>query len=203
MNNKFVTSKKEKVTELLKAASVLYESYNNKDYYFEANMLKMLDDVKGYYENENRYSGITMTESMKSDLLSTLKGIDPVKFEKIANGRRNLQLITAFKVLKETDNHLRTEFDTINSKLDEAEQIIGQVILSALQSGIIQFADLKENITHAEIETIWKKISNDMNLLLVQKKILLIVSFYDIIILTEKVIIKLTNSITINQINNN
>mgnify|MGYP001287950390 CR=1 FL=1 len=201
MINKFVISRQEKVTGLLKKVSSLYESYNNREYDFEENLLKLLDDVKTYYENENRYAAITMTQSLKSDMLSTLKGIDPVKFEKITTGRRNLQLTTGFRVLKETDNHLRIELDNINAKLEEAEQIIGQVILTALQAGIISFEELKADITHTEIETMWKKISNDINLLLVQKKILLLVSYFDIIIKTEAVIIKLINSITINERN--
>jgi hypothetical protein len=64
--------------------------------------------------------------------------------------------------------------------------MIGQLLLAMLQAEMITMAALAKVKTQPQLEALWKKMGEDKQLLLVQKKVLLQISRYDAVLLLEK-----------------
>lgn len=95
---------------------------------------------------------------------------------------------TAFRILQNGEEIIREELKEINSKIQQAEELLSQIILAALQAGLIVQAELKNINNQTKIEKLWKDIGNDPNLGIAHKKVLLMVSQPDITVLLDQIL---------------
>jgi hypothetical protein len=93
-----------------------------------------------------------------------------------------------FKILQALEVQLRTYYLVGDEKLQQARELISQIIVAALQGGLLTNLDIKNIKTQKQTEAAWKKLGEDANISLGQKRVLLIVSPYDAFILFDELI---------------
>ena len=102
-----------------------------------------------------------------------------------------MQNITAFKVLQLLAESIRQEIIKVLTVLEDAKNMIKQIILAAFQSGILTDAIVRATKTQADIEKMWEGSSADESIPLVQKRVKLFASQPDIIILCDETLTEL------------
>jgi hypothetical protein len=114
------------------------------------------------------------------------KGTDPLTLIKPSNNKREMQTSHAVRILRETVLLLSNEHEKCTNKIETVTEIMGQIVLVALQNIIITDDDVANASTQDKLEDAWKKIGTENNLKIMQKKILLSVGIFDAYIVLDK-----------------
>jgi hypothetical protein len=123
-----------------------------------------------------------------AELVTAQRGINPYTLQKQNVGRNEMLSSVMFKILQALEVQLRTYYLAGDEKLQQAKDLISQIIVAALQGGLLTNLDIEKIKTQKQTETAWKKLGEDANISLGQKRVLLLVNFYDVIILFDELI---------------
>lgn len=175
-------------SQLLQQVTATLKKYNNRDLDAAIALEKTLDACIDAYSKNGKADKESRFESLKSELVTASRGVNPYTLEKVKLRRNEMIRNTAFKILQNGEEIIREELKEINSKIQQTEELLSQIILAALQAGLIVQAELKNINTQAKIEKLWKDIGNDPNLSIAHKKVLLMVSQPDITVLLDQII---------------
>ena len=127
------------------------------------------------------------------NLLSTVrKGFDPVKLERIATGKREIYWGFAFHSTDTIFSILQELYEKENRKLEEAEEILSNLVLNLIQAQVLTRKSIKTLNSLSKIENFWTDLTkqND-SVSLIDKKLRMQLISEDIFLLLEKIITKI------------
>ena len=180
---RFYYNDKAKIAALLNQLNVAMELYSGRHYNSDGQLVKLLQDgirdykALGYPDRESQL------HSLQAEFVTAQRGINPYELKKQQLRRNEMLQTVQFKILQALELQLRTDYTAAEEKLQQASALVSQIIVAALQGGFLTDKDIKKIKTPQDLETAWKKLDTDANILLGKKRVLLLVSKFDALIL--------------------
>lgn len=188
MIQQFYSNQQNIASALLKQVTASIKKYNDRDLDAAIALHTTLDACITAYAKINKTEKESRFQSLKSELTTALRGVNPYTLEKVKLQRNEMIKNTAFRILQNSEEIIRTELQLITDRLKQAEELISQIILAAIQGNLIAKENIKDIKTQAAIEKLWKDIGNDAGLAIAVKKVQLMVSQPDITILLAQIL---------------
>ncbi len=165
---------------------VVYDLYLTKNSNLHSALNALLVDAESYYKTREDYNLISWAQSLMSELQMAKKGIHPFTLEKAATHRHELTMIACYKILQNFNEKISVETLRLTNKLNEASELLKQILLSALTLQIISMDELRQAGTQTQKVKIWNKLSasqigNQQQLI----SLALMVSAFDIYIIMD------------------
>ncbi len=182
---KFYHKQIQDVKLLLQQLNVAMDQYSHKLYHADETLMTVLNTAIKTYKDLGKSERESQLQALKTELVTATRGINPLTFEKQTTRRAELISIIAFKVMQATETMFRLDVENDQSKLTQANELITQILIASIQSGKLPDADIKKIKTIADAEKAWKKIGADANISLGQKRVLLLISQVDAMILFD------------------
>lgn len=175
----------QQLATLQRSLAGVFALYNDRGLGVNESLLRVLDDVTGVYRDRGRQERVSQVLSMKAEVVTAQRAIHPVTLEKIAVRRHEMQMAIAFKVLQSVEARLREDLETTLETLERARDLLSQIIIAGFQKGLITDATIAAMTTQGAIEAWWTAIAADADIALAQKRVLLLVSRFDAILLSD------------------
>ena len=182
---KFYHNENAKITALLNQLNVVMMKFNTRDFDTDISLLQCLDLSIYTYKELGRIQKESQLQSLKAEFITAQRGINPVTLEKQNIRRHEMTNTIAFKVIQATEQQLRQDFTENENMLKQAGDLIVQIIIAAVQGGLLTDVDILNIKDSKDVENAWNKIGADPNIALGQKRVLLLVSKYDAMILFD------------------
>ncbi len=187
----FLHYKVQQVNYFLSRLSNLNELFKNKKFQFEKEFYTLTDSLINYFEQVGDSSNQSEAEQIRNTFQMSNEGVDPIKLELIKTYRRVMKRTTAFHCLSRITEILQNELQKAKSKLEQAEQTIGQLVLSLIQAGAITPEELSEDLDQEKLEIIWHRLSQNENVKLHERNLKLTIAVEDIFLLFTSVMLKI------------
>ena len=184
----FLTREAGQLSGLAGTLSGVFRLYNDRKTELNDSLLAFLDDAAAVYKDRGHQEKETQVLSLKAELITALRAINPVTLEKVTLRRHEMQSGIAFKVLQSVELRLRSDVEEVSVSLRQAEDLLSQIIVVAIQKGLITDPVIAETTTQASIAALWKSMAADADIALAQKRLLLMVSIYDVLLLLDKLL---------------
>ncbi|MFV0607419.1 MAG: hypothetical protein ACK5NK_16450 [Niabella sp.] len=188
---KFLINEQQKFEGLLTEFNTTLTKFNNRDFNTTESVKTLLYNCIEVYKSLGNTIKQSEAEVLLSEFLMAQRGFNTVTLEKIKSGKNDLLQTTTHKVLQQLQQLLSTGYKDNETKLEQAQTLIAQIITAAIQSNIITHKMIDKYQRGKDAEKTWNLLSKDANLSLGQKRALLIVSQYDCYILFDETISKL------------
>lgn len=172
--------------DLMTGARQVFVAYEQRDFQFDDKLKAWLQQCDQFFEQHNGPVERSRIKELYTDFITLLRGTDPYTFTKIESQKRAQELNIGYRIAKQALEVVTHYYEKVDARLKEAEQLIGQLLLAMLQAEMITMAALAKVKTQRQLEALWKKMGEDKQLLVVQKKVLLQISRYDAVLLLEK-----------------
>jgi len=184
----FLTREAGQLSGLAGTLSGVFRLYNDRKTELNDSLLAFLDDAAAVYKDRGHQEKETQVLSLKAELITALRSINPVTLEKVTLRRHEMQSGIAFKVLQSVELRLRSDVEEVSVSLRQAEDLLSQIIVVAIQKGLITDPVIAETTTQASIAALWKSMDADADIALAQKRLLLMVSIYDVLLLLDELL---------------
>ena len=167
---RFFYNDKSKISALITQLNTAMELYNGRHYNSDRELVKLLQDgirdykALGYPDKESQL------HSLQAEFVTAQRGINPYELKKQQLRRNEMLQTVQFKILQALELQLRTDYTAADEKLQQASALVSQIIVAALQGGFLTDKDIKKIKTPQDLETAWKKLDADANILLGKKK---------------------------------
>jgi hypothetical protein len=184
----------QQLTALLQSLIGVFQLYNDQKLELNGSLLALLDLTAAAHRERGRTERESYSASLKAELTTALRGINPITLEKPAVRRHEMQSTIAFKVLQSLESQLRGYLLEASDALQRAEELVSQILAASIQKGLISDAVIRDTTTQDAIETLWRSISSDADIRLAQKRVLLMVSSFDVYLLIDKLLSGLRGS---------
>lgn len=181
----FLFHEVQQLTGLERSLGDVFALYNDRSPAVSESLLHVLDDAAGVYKERGRDERAAQVLSLKAEIVTAQRAIHPVTLEKISVRRNEMQATIAFKVLQAIERQLRADLETSMETLERARDLLGQIIVAGVQKGLITDATIAAMTDQAAIEAWWTAIAADPDIALAQKRVLLLVSRFDVVVLAE------------------
>lgn len=185
---RFYHNDQQQLIQLLNVFNEVSAKYSRKEFDTDIALKALLDKAVTRYKD----AGLTDKESqarlLQAELATAERGIHPETRERVTTRRSDMKMGVQLKVLQTLEHLLREELSAANDRLQEARDMLTQILLAAMQGGILNDATLANAGTEADLQAIWKLLAADKNIMLAQKRILMKVSMYDVLLLMEELI---------------
>ena len=160
----------------------LYEAKNPKlQEYFKIWLKKCEQLLKDYNKAEQ-----SKFASIRAEILAAESGVFKDSYNGKTQAKRKKSAALIALRLKEAGEYLYTAYNEENEKINNAKNIINQIVLVALQNNIIPSNLLTKSVNGEILQTIWKILSSNTELKKGMNQVLAIVSFADALRLTEE-----------------
>jgi hypothetical protein len=120
-----------------------------------------LDLTTSTYKERGRPARESHAASLKAELVTAARGINPITLDKPASRRHEMQNAIAFRVLQALEADLRGSFDEAAATLRQAEDLVEQILLAGIQKGMISDADIRDAMTQEAIDALWRAVAAD------------------------------------------
>lgn len=184
----------QQLSGLLRSLIDVFQLYNDQKPDLNGSLLALLVLTADTYRERGRPERESYSASLKAEFTTALRGINPITLEKPAVRRHEMQSTTAFKVLRSLESQLRGHLQEAAESLQRAEDLVSQILAAGIQKGLITDAAIRDTTTQEAIETLWRSISSDADIGFAQKRVLLMVSIYDVYLLMDKLLSGLRGS---------
>ncbi len=192
---RFFYNEKIKTTALINQLNAAMELYNNRHFDLDKVLVGLLKNCIQLYKDLGYADKESQVQSLLTEMVTAQRGVNPYTLLK-QNIRRNEMLqIVFFKILQSLELLLRTDYNAANEKLQQASDLVSQIILAAMQAGLLTDAELKAIKTQKDTEAAWKKLDADSNISLGKKRVLLLVSSFDALLLLDELLAPLIKSL--------
>ncbi|MBV8543875.1 MAG: hypothetical protein JO093_17700 [Acidobacteria bacterium] len=171
--------------ELLRTLTGTFQLYDERKPELHDSLLALLDLAGATFKEHGRSERESFCASLRAEFTTALRGINPTTLEKSAVRRHEMQSSTAFRIMQALESQLRADLLEVTDTLHRAEDLIGQILLASIQKGLISDADIRDTVTQDAIETLWRSIASDADIALGEKRVLLIVSRFDVYLLID------------------
>lgn len=176
----------QELAELLRTVTATFQLYADRKPELHDTLVALLGRATATYKEQGRSERESFCASLNAEFATALRGINPVTLEKSAVRRHEMQSTIAFKVMQSLESQLRGDQLEVADTLRRAEDLIGQILLAAIQKGLISDAVIRDTTTQDAIEALWRSIASDADVALGQKRVLLIVSRFDVSLLVDE-----------------
>ncbi|WKN44618.1 hypothetical protein [Tunicatimonas pelagia] len=183
----FVHYKKQQLEGFLNRISALNEQYIARSFEFESLYLSLLEECQEFFQQIGDASNEVEMSRQRVYYETALKGVNPQTLEKLRVGKRENTWIAAFHTLSNVTGSLQQALTKVEQILEETNETLGQVVLSALQSKLLTEADLQLAGDIGRIESVWQMLMQQASLKLVERNIKLRITEHDIYILVDKI----------------
>ena len=188
---KFFNNENEQIIHLISQLGEALNKYNNKDLDASNSLLLFLDNGLQVYKTLAQPDKETWLQKLKADFITAQRGINPETFDKPTLGKREMQYNVQLRIMQNAEAQLKQDYEKNLFVLKQAEDLIGQIIIMGFQTGIFADGIIKNIKTQTDIETAWQLLSKDANINLGQKRLLLMVSRFDVWILISDALSKI------------
>ncbi|HSC54880.1 MAG TPA: hypothetical protein VLC98_14705 [Phnomibacter sp.] len=172
---------------LLSKGRLVLSSYEEKDLDFASKLKDWLQESDQFFERHNGPVQRSKIKTLHTDFAAVMRGTDPFTFQKFESNKRANAMNIGYRITKDALQVVMDYYTKIDTLLEDARQLIGQIVLAALQGGLITQSEFETATTQPALDLLWKKIATDKQLVVVQKKVLLNVSRIDALLLLEEV----------------
>ena len=163
------------------------EDYKNRSYDFEANIKKLFKEMQDFYKQIGDSKHETQVSQLSIYYETAIKGIHPLKLEKLKLGRRENTWIAAFHCLSTLSEILQSDIEHVEIVLNEANEMLSQFILSAIQNQLLTQLQLEQADNLNKIETLWNKLKQNQQISLIDMKLRLTITNNDIYLLLDEI----------------
>jgi len=185
--------RKQRVESFLNRLSSINELYIERSFSFDALLVDYIKESIEFYEQVGESSSSSRISQLNIYLETAKKGINPQTLEKLKTGRRENIWIASYHVLDELGSLYQNTLMELELQITQAKELVEQVILSAIQSKLISDDDLNGLHNQDEIRSLWKSLSQNEQVKLIERKLKLSITQDDIIILCDLVCSQIRN----------
>ena len=178
----------QQITGLLQSLIGVFQLYNDQKPDLNNALLGLLDLAAATYKERGRAERESHVASLKAQFTTALRGVNPITLEKPASRRHEMQNTIAFNVLQSLESQLRGHFQEATESLQQAETLVSQIVAASIQKGLITDAAIRDTTTQEAIEALWRSIASDADIAFAQKRVLLMVSIYDVYLLFDELL---------------
>ncbi|APG64871.1 hypothetical protein LPB136_05645 [Tenacibaculum todarodis] len=191
--NVLIHFKKQQLETFIKLLILENEKFIKKDFNLDKSLMKLLNDVQEYYRRIGESTEEGNVSQLKTHLDIAVSGIDPVKLERVKTRRRDIVKIACYHCLSSLNQTLENSLVLVKNIINEATENINQVLLSAYQAKLITDAIIKKADTIDKCTSLWEKLKENEQILLLDKKLKLTILQQDISIILDQALSKLKN----------
>lgn len=188
---RFFYNEKNRITILLKQLNTAMQLYSARHYEADKELVQLLKDGITMYKDLGYAEKESQVQTLQAEWATSQRGINPYTLVKQITRRNEMTATVAFKILQTLELLLRNDFASGDERIMQASDLISQIIVAALQSGLLTEEQIKKIKTQKETESVWKRLSDDGNISLGQKRVLLLVSQIDAHIIFDDLLIPL------------
>lgn len=185
---RFYFNDKQQFSQLLIAFNGVSEKFSRKDYDTDKALKQLLDNAIKAYKDAGFTDKESQLQVLRAELTSAEKSIHPLTYEKIMVRKGEMKMSICLKILQSLEQLFRNDYAFCNEKLQEARSMISQILLAGLQGGLVTDTLLDSTNTESELQKLWKLLATDANITLAQRRVLMSVSIYDVLLLMEELI---------------
>lgn len=182
---RFFYNEKIKITALINQLNAAMDLYNNRHFDLDKVLIGLLKNCIQLYKDLGYADKESQVQTLITEMVTAQRGINPYTLLKQNIRRNEMQQIVSFKILQSLELLLRTDYAAAEAKLAQAADLVSQIIVAALQAGLLTDAEIKQIKTEKEREAAWKKLDADANISLGKKRVLLLVSSFDALLLFD------------------
>ena len=190
----FLAKEADQLSGLAAALSGVFRLYNDRKTELNDSLLAFLDDAAGVYKDRGHQQKETQVLSLKAELITALRAINPITLERVTQRRHEMQSGIAFRVLQSVELRVRNDLEEVGGSLRQAEELLTQIVVAAIQKGLMSEATIAATTTQPAIEALWRSFAADADIAVAQKRLLLMVSIYDVLLLLDKLLASLRSS---------
>jgi hypothetical protein len=181
----------QQLTGLVESVNAGFALYNDHNPELERELLALLDRAVAVYRQRGRQDRESQLLSLKAEIVTARRAVHPLTLEKVTLRRHEMQNTIAFKALQAVELQLRADLQAATDTLQRAEDLLSQVLVAAMQKGLITDATIVAATTQAAIEALWTGIAVDPDIALARKRVLLMVSGFDVLLLLDGLLSRL------------
>jgi hypothetical protein len=190
---------KEFIHHKVQSVSILIDSYNSvqqlyvsRAFEFDDRFMELLSSCLDFFKSKGTNIQVSEILNIESMFETARKGIHPFELKKINTGRRELKMMIAYHGLEKLFNQLNVFYEKEYQKIEEAEEIISNLIISLYQSGVLDDNKINDLTSIEKIEILWMELLNlNGSISVIDKKLRLKIIPEDIYMIFEKIILKI------------
>jgi len=183
--------RKQKIDSFLNRLIKINRLYVERSFSFDTILLTFIEESMEFFEQIGESSNSSKISQLTIYLETAKRGINPQTLQKLKIGKRENIWIASYHVLDTLENMHQNTLVELELKITQATELVEQVILSAVQSKLISEADLNKLHNQDEITNLWKSLSKNEQVKLIERKLKLSITHEDIIILCDLVCSKI------------
>lgn len=187
----FIHYKQQHLEIFLQSLNGLNNNYITRSYEFDQNLINFLDNIHEHFARLGESVDAAEISRLKTYFVTAQKGVNPQSLEKLRIGRRENIWASAFYCMDKLSELLQQNLQKQNILLNEASDVIQQLVLSMLQSKFIDKEMLQKVDSPEHIQSLWGKMLENEQIDLMNMKLKLSVHQQDIYLLLEKIITRL------------
>src|SRR5687767_6329997 len=153
---------------VLQELNAVMEKYSTRDFDLVESLLQWLNNAIKVYKEQGYAEKESQLQSLKAEVVTAQRGYHPVSLEKVMVQRQEMKYTAVFKVLQCAEQQLRGDVAVGKERLEEAGNLVRQVIIAGIQNGMITQEMIGKIKTQADIEATWQALSKDANIALGQ-----------------------------------
>ncbi len=180
---RFYLNEKMRLDKALQLLTAALEKYNARAADADDALKTALDEATAIYKELGKSNQESLFQLLKTEWITAQRGINPVTLEKVSIRRNEMINTIKFKIMQKGQQQLGVDIDEVDASLKEATTLVSQIIIAALQAKLIGTKDIETIKSEDEIEGLWKTIGTDDNIAIGQKRVQLLISRFDALLL--------------------
>lgn len=165
--------------------------FNAREFDADKALLKALNETIAIYKELGKTDRENEFQTLKAEWITAQRGVNPISFERVTQRRSEMVNMISFKVMQRASQLMNTDIQEVDAKINEVSLLIGQIIVAAFQNGLLTTDAIKDAKTSEQKTALWEGLSADPNIAIGQKRVLLMVNRYDILILFDDMVQRL------------
>ncbi len=178
----FLHHDRKQLVKFLNEVADLGLAYRSRVFGAEDRLSNWLATLEEYFSQKpSGAAKVAEIARLRNYLETANRGVHPVLLQKLNKGRREMQATAIFSVLNETTVLLVAYHEKIEASLEEAQELLEQILLSALHEDIIDGLSINTAASSPrESEVLWTVLWAHPDLQLSCQRVLLSVSTQDV-----------------------
>jgi len=189
----FLHYKTQQIEGYIAKLSELNNLFKRKSFQFEKEFYLFIDQLIEYFKQIGDHDNQTESEMIRNIIQTAEEGIDPIRLERVEKFRRTMKRKTTFHSLSRVTEMLQRELRKEKEILALANTILGQLVISLIQSGHITNHELSMDLDQSQLQIIWHRLSQNEEVKLHERNLKLTVTQEDIFVLFAEIMNRLKN----------
>ena len=183
----FVHFKQKNIKSFAKKLILLNEDYKKRSFDFESKIKGFFKEMQDFFKQIGDSKYETKVSQLSIYYETALKGIHPLRLEKLKIGRRENVWISAFHCLSVLNEIVQENLENIEILLKESNEMLSQLVLSAIQNQLLTQVQIEEANNISKVEAIWNVLKQNQQISLVDRKLRLTITNNDIHLLLDEI----------------